>query len=407
MLSRIMSRNFKHIVLGLAAGIVLVVFLGGFGPAGVSGAPTANAYKQMGVYEEVLQKIQADYVTVPNLHEVTTGALHGLLDSLDSDSAYLTPTEYKEYLAHENDGKAQVGLIVSERGGYSTVVSVVPGSPAAKDDIRDGDVILSVNGHSTYEMSVAMLRLLLRGKPGSEVHFQLIRPQRVAPYKITLTRVIETAPPMELKTYSGGKILYIKPFALTASRVAQIIARLKTMKQNGNSKVLLDLRDVAQGPEDEGVKLANAFISSGTLASLHGQTIPTKVFTAKASDFVTSAPLVVLVNHGTAGAAEIVAGAVLDRKRGDVVGDVTFGEGALVKTFQLPDGAAMILTVGKYETPSGTKIEDSSVTPNYLVNESINHYLAEEGELPSNEQKGAQIDDQLNKALSLLKAQSA
>jgi carboxyl-terminal processing protease len=179
------------------------------------------------------------------------------------------------------------------------------------------------------------------------------------------------------------------------------------MKQNGNTKVLLDLRNVAEGPEEQGVRLANAFISSGTLASLHGQTIPTKVFTAKASDFVTSAPLAVLVNHGTAGAAEILAGAVLDRKRGDVVGDVTFGEGAVVKTFQLPDGAAMMLTVGKYETPSGTKIEDSSITPNYMVNESINHYLAEEGELPSNEQKGAQTDNQLNKALSLLEAKAA
>ncbi len=402
-----MSRTFKHVVLGLAAGIVLVIFLGGFGPAGVSGAPADNAYKQMGVYEEVLQKIQADYVTVPNLHEVTTGALHGLLDSLDSDSAYLTPTEYKEYLARENEGDAQVGLIVSERGGYSTVVSVVPGSPAAKDDIRDGDVILSIDGKSTYEMSVAMVRLLLQGKPGTEVHFQLIRPQRIAPYKITLTRVIEIPPPMTVEEYDKSSILYIKPYALTANRVNEMIARLKAMKQNGNTKVLLDLRDVAQGQEDEGVRLANAFLSSGTLASLHGQTIPTKVFTAKPADFVTSAPLVVLVNHGTSGAAEIVAGAVLDRKRGDVVGDVTFGEGAVTKTFQLPDGAAMILTVGKYETPSGTKIEDSSITPNYLVNESINHYLAEEGELPNNDQKGLQTDDQLNKALSLLKAKSA
>lgn len=402
-----MSRNFKHIVLGLAAGVVLVIFLGGFGPAGVSSTPADNAYKQMGVYEEVLQKIQADYVTVPDLHEVTTGALHGLLDSLDSDSAYLTPTEYKEYLAHENDGNAQVGLIVSERGGYSTVVSVVPDSPAAKDDIRDGDVILSIDGKSTYEMSVAMVRLLLQGKPGTEVHFELIRPQRVAPYKITLTRVVGTPPPMKVVEYAHSSILYLRPYALTASRVSQVIARLKKMKENGNTKVLLDLRDVAQGPEAQGVRLANAFLSSGTLASLHGQKIETKVFTAKPADFVTSAPLAVLVNHGTSGAAEIVAGAVLDRKRGDVVGDTTFGEGALTKTIPLPDGAAMILTVGKYETPSGTKIEDSSITPNYEVNESINHYLAEEGELPSNEQKTSQTDDQLNKALSLLKAKSA
>jgi carboxyl-terminal processing protease len=402
-----MSLNFKHIVLGLAAGIVLVIFLGGFGPAGVSGAQTSNAYKQMGVYEEVLQKIKADYVTVPNLHEVTNGALHGLLESLDSDSAYLTPTEYKEYLAHENDGNAQVGLIVSERGGYSTVVSVVPNSPAFKENIEDGDVILSIDGKSTYEMSVAMVRLLLQGKPGSQVHFQLIRPQRVTPYQITLTRVIETPPPMVVSSYAKSSILYIKPYALTASKVSQIIQRLKAIKQNGKMKVLLDLRNVAQGPEKQGLRLANAFISSGTLGSLHGQTIPTQVFAAKSADFVTSAPLVVLVNHGTAGAAELFAGAILDRKRGDVVGDVTFGEGAVVKTFPLPDGAAMMLTVGKYETPSGTKIEDSSITPNYIVSESINHYLAEEGELPSNEQKGAQTDTQLEKALSLLQAKSA
>lgn len=402
-----MSLNFKHIVLGLAAGIVLVIFLGGFGPAGVSGAQTSNAYKQMGVYEEVLQKIKADYVTVPNLHEVTNGALHGLLESLDSDSAYLTPTEYKEYLAHENDGNAQVGLIVSERGGYSTVVSVVPNSPAFKEKIEDGDVILSIDGKSTYEMSVAMVRLLLQGKPGSQVHFQLIRPQRVTPYQITLTRVIETPPPMVVSSYAKSSILYIKPYALTASKVSQIIQRLKAIKQNGKMKVLLDLRNVAQGPEKQGLRLANAFISSGTLGSLHGQTIPTQVFAAKSADFVTSTPLVVLVNHGTAGAAELFAGAILDRKRGDVVGDVTFGEGAVVKTFPLPDGAAMMLTVGKYETPSGTKIEDSSITPNYIVSESINHYLAEEGELPSNEQKGAQTDTQLEKALSLLQAKSA
>lgn len=400
-----MSRNFKHIVLGLAAGIVVVIFLGGFGPTGVSSTPVDNAYKQMGVYEEVLQKIQSDYVTVPNLHQVTTGALHGLLDSLDSNSAYLTPAEYKEYLAHENDGKAQVGLIVSERGGYSTVVAVMPGSPAAKDDILSGDVILSINGQSTYEMSVAMVQLLLRGKPGSEVHFQLIRPQRVQPYKITLKRALDTPPPMQVKEFDHGSVLYLRPYELTAARVNQVIARLKAMKRSGNKKVLLDLRDVAIGPEAQGIRLANAFFKSGTLASLHGQTIETKVFKAKEADFVTSAPLAVLVNHGTSGAAEIVAGAVQDRKRGDVVGDVTFGEGAVVKTIPLKDGAALILTVAKYETPSGTKIEDSAITPKYVVSESINHYLAEEGELPSGELQGK--DDQLNKALSLLQAKSA
>ncbi len=400
-----MSRNFKHVVLGLAAAVILVIFLGGFAPAGVSSHPLDNAYQQMGVYEEVLHKIQADYVTVPDLADVTTGALHGLLESLDSDSAYLTPDEYKQYLAHQNDGKAQVGLIVSSRAGYATVVSVVPNSPAAGQQIQDGDMIEAINGESTYNMSVAMVRLLLQGQPGSKVTLRMIRAQSILPVNLTMTRADNLAPALVVKQYANNSILYIKPFSLSSNRVNEVIAKLKAMP--ANTRVLLDLRDSAQGTEADGLRLANAFIPSGTLASLHGQTIATKVFTAQPDEFVTNAPLVVLVNHGTAGAAELVAGAVLNDKRGDVVGDPTFGEGALVKTITLPDGAAMLLTVGKYETPDGTKIEDKAITPNYLVDESIDSYLAEEGELPASQKNVPLQDDQLNKGLSLLQQKKA
>jgi carboxyl-terminal processing protease len=400
-----MSRNFKHVVLGLAAAVILVIFLGGFAPAGVSSHPLDNAYQQMGVYEEVLHKIQADYVTVPNLADVTTGALHGLLESLDGDSAYLTAAEYKQYLAHQNDGTAQVGLIVSSRAGYATVVSVVPDSPAAGQKIQDGDLIEAINGQSTYNMSVAMVRLLLQGQAGSKVTLRIIRAQSILPVNLTMTRADNLAPALEAKQYAGNSILYIKPYSLTTRRVNEVIAKLKSMP--ANTKVLLDLRDSAEGTEADGLRLANAFIQSGTLASLHGQTLATKTFQAKPQDFVTHAPLVVLVNHGTAGAAEIVAGAVLDDKRGDVVGDPTFGEGALVKTITLPDGAAVLLTVGKYETPDGSAIEDKAITPNYLVNESIDSYLAEEGELPASQKNVPLQDDQLNKALSLLQQKKA
>lgn len=399
---RMMSKNFKHIVLALAAVVVVVVFLGGFAPAGVSSNPVGNAYQQMGVYEEVFQKIQNDYVTVPNLADVTTGALHGLLEALDPDSAYLTPAEYKQYLAHQNDGQAQVGMTVSERGGYPVVVAVEPNSPAAKQKIQGGDMIDAINGQSAYNMSVAMVRLLLRGQPGSKIELRMIRAQSILPVDLTMTRVIDTPPPILTKEYANNTILYIKPYALTTARVHQVIALLRGLRKSGNTKVLLDLRNVALGSEADGIRMANAFFRSGKLASLYGQTIPTQIFEAKPADFVTSAPLVVLVNRGTSGASEIVAGAVLDRKRGDVVGDPTFGEGALVKTITLPDGAAMLLTVGKYETPNGTKIEDKAILPNYLVNESINSYLAEEGELPASQSKTSIQDDQLNKGLSLL-----
>jgi carboxyl-terminal processing protease len=403
-----MSKSFKHSVLGVSVALVLIVFLGGFGPAGVSATQTDGVYRQMGVYEEVLHKIQSDYVTEPNVQKVTTGALHGLLESLDTDSAYLTPAEYSLYLAQQHEGVAQVGLNVSKRFGYATVISVIPGSPADHNDIHDGDIIESINGQSTREISVAMLRLTLEGKPGTTVTIGIVRPQKQEPDHITLTRTVVAPPPMGEQQYEGSTILYLKPIVLTRERVDSIIARLKEMPKDGNKKVLLDLRDVADGDVPQAVRLANAFLQSGTIATLQGQTVPEQKFTAEPSRYVTGAPLVVLVNHGTAGPAELVAAAILDDKRGDLVGDRTFGEGSMQKTINLPDGAALLLTVAKYESPSGRKIEDQEVVPNVIVTESIDQLLDEEDEsTPAEEKATSHTDDQLNKALDILKQKSA
>jgi len=401
-----MSKSFKRAIFGISVALVAVVFLGGFVSGGVSaGSQGDGAYRQMGVYEEVLQKIQSDYVTVPNLNTVTTGALHGLLESLDANSSYLTPAEYVTYKAHQDEGSAQVGLDVSKRFGYATVVSVVPGSPADNQaHIHDGDMIESIGGHTTRLMSLTMIRLLLEGKPGTSVTFGLIRPGgKPEPEQITLTRTQVTHPPMGEEQYENSTILYLKPGVLSRERVDQIEARLRAMPKNGNTKVLLDLRDVAEGDPAQGIRLANAFLQSGTIASIQGQTVPRQTFTADPSRFITKAPLVILVNDGTAGAA-IVAAAILDNKRGDLVGSRTFGEGVVQKTITLPDGAALILSVAKYESPSGSKIQDKAVTPNIVVNETIDQFLAEEGDLA---QPVQHVDDQLNKALDILKSKSA
>lgn len=399
-----MSKGFHRAILGISVAVIVVVFLGGFGPAGVSASRSNGAYVQMGVYEDVLHKIQTDYVTKPNIHDVTNGALHGLLESLDADSSYLTKSEYATYLQHEQEPHAQVGLEVSKRFGYGTVVTVIPGSPAAKADIHDGDLIEAIGGKTTRIMSLAMIRLLLEGKPGTTVSFDLVRPGTPKPADITLTRTDVKPPPMYVQDHKGSGVLYLKPFVLSKSRVDQIISRLRAMRRNGEKKVILDLRDVAVGDEAQGIRLANAFIQSGPLAKLSGQTVPMQTFSASASKFVTKAPLVILVNNGTAGAAEIVAGAVLDSKRGDVVGTPTFGEGGEMKTFPLPDGAALLLTVAKYETPDGTKIEDKAITPNVMVEENPADVLP--GTHPTTQQE-QQKDDQLNKALSILKQKTA
>jgi carboxyl-terminal processing protease len=402
-----MSKSFKRAVFGISVALVAIVFLGGFVSGGVSaGTQSDAAYRQMGVYEEVLHKIQSDYVTEPSLNDVTTGALHGLLESLDANSSYLTPAEFAAYKAHQNEGTAQVGLDVSKRYDYGTVVSVVPGSPADREaHIRDGDMIESIDGKTTRQLSLAMIRLMLEGKPGTNVTFGLIRPGgKPEPEQVTLTRTQVAPPPMGVEQYEQSSILYLKPDTLSRERVDQIEARLHAMPRNGNTKVLLDLRDVAEGDPAQGIRLANAFLQSGTIASIQGQTVPRQTFTALSSRFVTKAPLVILVNNGTAGAAEIVAAAILDNKRGDLVGSRTFGEGVVQRTITLPDGAALILSVAKYETPSGSKIQDDAVTPNVVVNETIDQFLAEEGDLS---QPLPHTDDQLNKALDILKQKSA
>jgi carboxyl-terminal processing protease len=273
------------------------------------------------------------------------------------------------------------------------VVSVLPGSPADKEHIADGDVIESIGDQSTRELSLAVIRLLLEGKPGTTVTLAVVRPRKPDPDKITLTRSITEAPALAEQQYEGATILYLKPGALTASRVDEIAAKLKSAK---GRKVLLDLRDSSAGDFQQGLRLANFFVKQGTLAALQGQKFPRQIFSADTATFLTDAPLAMLVNRGTAGPAELTAAAIEDLKRGDVVGERTFGQGSVQKTIELPDGAALLLTVAKYQSPSGKKIPDEAVTPTVLVG------LSSEEEFE--EAPPANGDQPLNKALRLLKA---
>jgi carboxyl-terminal processing protease len=370
--------------------------MGEFGIFGVhAGSDQDGAYRQMRVYAEVLQKIQSDYVTEPNMGDVTTGALHGLLESLDADSSYLTPTEYKIYQEHPTDGVAQIGITVSKRFGYATVVNVLPGSPADQH-LTDGDVIESIGGQSTRELSLAVIRLMLEGKPGSTVVLSVVRPAKPDPDKLTLTRTIAAPAALSAQEYDNASILYLKPGMLTEDRVDEIAAKIKAAPKG--SKFLLDLRDCSGGAP-QGLRLANFFIKQGTLATLQGQQFTTQTFTADPAKFLTNAPVSVLVNRGTYGGPELAAAAILDLKRGDVVGERTFGEGSFQKSMELPDGADLLLTVAKFESPSGNKIQDNAVTPNVAVASPLD-----------DEDEGAPApkgDDMLDKALDLLKAKAA
>lgn len=372
--------------------------LGQFGFFGVhAGGEQEGAYRQMHVYAEVLKRIQSDYVTEPNINNVTTGALHGLLESLDPDSSYLTPSEYKIYKERPTSGIAQIGVTVSKRYGYADIVTVEPGSPADKVHLVDGDVIESIAGQSTRDLSLAVIRLMLEGKPGTMVDISVVRRHKPDPDKLALVRTLDDPPALNEQQYDNSTILYLKPGILTAERVDQIAAKIKLVPKT--EKVLLDLRDCSDGEAAQGLRLANFFINQGTLATLQGQKVPVQTFTADPAKVITSAPLAILVNRGTYGAAELTADAVEGAKRGDVVGERTFGEGSVQKTIELPDGGALLLTVAKYVGPDGKKIQDDAVTPNVIAGENPEDDFDIETQAPKS-------DVILDKGLSILKSKN-
>src|SRR5215472_16021086 len=242
--------------------------------------PDDKAYKSLTVYSEVLQKIQQDYVDEPNMHLVTAGSLHGLLESLDSESSYLTPREYTEYKEKSaNPGTGESGLNLSKRSGYIVVTSVLPDSPGEKAGLRSGDFLESVAGFTTREMSVGQAKNLLNGQPGTAVKVGVIRrgrtqpeeldlvPQKLAPAKLVVQRV-------------DNETLAIRFPTLDAGRAEEVRAKLVEAQKQGITRIVLDVRDCGRGQQSEAIAVAQLFIPSGTLTTLRGQTVPERVFSA-------------------------------------------------------------------------------------------------------------------------------
>jgi carboxyl-terminal processing protease len=398
------SNRLKPVVLSISILIVLFAVMGGLGVRASSN--NDGAYKQLGVYSEVLSRIRSEYVEEPNLNAVTDGAMHGLLESLDSNSSYLSPEEYKKYKQRKSDSKGELGATLSKRFGYAAVISVLPGGPADKAGVENSDIIEAIEGKSTREMSLAEIHNLVAGQPGSNVTFSIVRARRAAPQKVTVTRDVVHVPEATDQMMEAG-IGYLKIEALNKGKAQELANKIKSLQHNGAKKLILDLRNVSDGDPNEGVAVANLFLNHGTITYLAGQKYARQNFDADPAKAITSLPLVVLVNRGTAGAAEIVAAAVLDNARGDILGDHTFGNGSVQKVIEVPDGSALILSVAKYYTPSGKAIQDTAITPNILVATDDETVLPDEEEAtppPEQTKKPApKEDEQLKRAVEVLK----
>jgi carboxyl-terminal processing protease len=405
-----MSMKTKAAILVTSFAVLLFVVVGSMG--GVHASSNDGAYRQLQVYSEVLSRVRSEYVEEPNIPKVTDGALHGLLESLDSNSAYLTPEAYKAFKAHKSEGKAGIGVVISKRFGYADIVDVLPGSPAEKAGIESTDIFESIEGKSTRDMSLPEIRNLMLGAPGTNLNVEVVRARRAEPQRMSITRDAITIPPVTDKLMEDG-IGYVKAEALTKGKVQEIAAKVKWLEKEGAKKILLDLRNCAEGDEQEGIATANLFLNHGTITYLQGQKFPREAFNADPSKAITTLPLAVLVNRSTSGAAEIVAAAILENARGDVIGDKTFGDGSVQKTIELPDGGALILSVAKYYSPSGKAIQDTAVTPNVVVADASDDAVVPDDEdggaaTPEEEAKPKNtVDDQLNKAIEVLKSHNS
>ncbi len=368
-----MSPIGKKVVLGISVLVVAYVATGYM----LGRSSDDKAYRALTVYSEVLERIQSQYVDDPNMHAVTNGALHGLLDSLDPQSAYLSPLEYKDFKEKSASSPAgESGLALTRRFSYIGVIGVLPGSPAANVGLRAGDILEKIAGFTTGQMAIDQAQLLLKGGPGNTVPLSVIRRGKAEPQEMIITLAKLTLPKLAEDKLSGD-IAYLRVPLFNAGMSKQIREKLVQFQHNGAKKLILDLRDCSIGDDQEGIQTAQLFLSSGTIATLKGQTVTPVVSSADPSKVVWAQPVTVLIGNGTAGPAEILAAAIADNKRGDTVGERTYGTASQQKLIEMDDGAALILTVASYYTPGNKNIPTEGVGPTVEVHPSIDDLIAQ------------------------------
>ena len=346
-----MSFRTKFALILLSATLAVYTVVGGWISTRAQ-QPANNPNDQLRIFESVLQHIQNDYVDEPNMDKVRAGALRGLAYGLDPYSTYLTPEQVREFNENAKSTQVGIGAELSQVASFLYVIAPMKGSPADQAGIRAGDIIEYIDGKATRDISLYDAKQLLNGASGSEVKLRVLRANS-RPLTLTVKRSSFRAPAAEARL-EAGKIGILKVNSFAPGEAADARARVTDLIKQGAQKIVVDLRGTAGGSIDEAVAVANLFIKDGMLAQTSGKEGKTlKTFTADSKAAIFSGPVVALIDSGTAGAAEVVASALLERNRGEVVGEKSFGAGTEQQLFTLRGGDGLLLTTVKWASASG------------------------------------------------------
>jgi len=358
-----MKSRGRLIVLAVSIPVIAFAVVGGFMS---KASAREDPYRPLSIFNDVVDLILNNYVEDVDLDKVMLGAMRGLAEGLDADSAYLTPEQAKAYgRGEQTAARNETGLELT-RQYYLRVIAARDGSPAAKAGFRPGDYIRAIDGTSTRDMSVVDGMRRLSGKPGTKVTLTVLRGNAAEPHDLSLVReaVGASAPNGRIAAAGTG---YVRVGEFTTATAAELKREIDALTRQGAQRLVVDVRGAAFGDVDAGIAAARLFVKSGTIAIRRDRGQAQEPVTAAAGDGAVTLPVALLVDNGTSGAAEVFAGALSGNKRASLVGEHTLGRAAKQKIVALPDGSAMLLTHLFYLTPSGQVIHEHGLTPDVAV----------------------------------------
>ncbi len=327
-----------------------------------------QTYKNLETFANVLTLLQQHYVDDVDTNKVITGAINGMLTSLDPHSSYMRPDDFKELQEETKGSFSGIGIEITIRNAILTVVSPIEGTPAYRQGLRAGDQIIRINNQTTKDMSLMKAVKILRGKKGSKVTITIHHPGEQILHDLVLTRDIVPLHSVKSMIPASG-LLYLRITNFQTTTTRDLRKALHKAEKNEQIKgIVLDLRDNPGGLLDQAVKVSDIFLDKGVIVSTHGRNPDQDMmFEAHKGNGSISFPMVVLVNGGSASASEIVAGALKDHHRAIIVGTVTFGKGSVQTIIPMANGAGIRLTTARYYTPSGKSIQETGITPDVIV----------------------------------------